>query len=64
MYKAVAAQLGNTVAVCKKYYVHPTVVALYERGKLRAWLARHDVQPEAITREAAERALLTLPRRV
>ena len=30
----VAATLGNTRAVCRKYYVHPAVVGAYEMGKL------------------------------
>ena len=30
----VASQLGNTRAVCKKYYVHPTVIAAYEKGSV------------------------------
>jgi DNA topoisomerase-1 len=30
----VAAQLGNTRTVCKKYYVHPTVIASFEKGSL------------------------------
>src|SRR5207237_2315804 len=42
MYRAVAAQLGNTVAVCKKYYVHPAVIDLYQRGGVHAWLAQHE----------------------
>lgn len=30
----VSKQLGNTRAVCKKYYVHPIITELYESGKL------------------------------
>ncbi len=30
----VASKLGNTRAVCKKYYVHPTVIASFERGSI------------------------------
>ncbi|MGK4567891.1 DNA topoisomerase IB [Flavobacterium sp. 3HN19-14] len=30
----VASKLGNTRTVCKKYYVHPTVIAAYERGTI------------------------------
>ncbi|MES2487114.1 MAG: DNA topoisomerase IB [Bacteroidota bacterium] len=30
----VAEKLGNTRTVCKKYYVHPTVVAAYEKGSI------------------------------
>lgn len=28
----VATKLGNTRTVCRKYYVHPTVIAAYEKG--------------------------------
>jgi DNA topoisomerase I len=34
----VSLQLGNTRTVCKKYYVHPSLLELYENGKLQAWL--------------------------
>ncbi len=30
----VAAKLGNTRTVCKKYYVHPTVIASFENGSV------------------------------
>jgi DNA topoisomerase-1 len=30
----VAARLGNTPAVCRKCYVHPSVVAAYMEGAL------------------------------
>jgi DNA topoisomerase-1 len=36
----VAKQLGNTRAVCKKYYVHPTLLAYYEEGKLDKYINR------------------------
>lgn len=29
---AVASKLGNTRTVCKKYYIHPTVITAYEKG--------------------------------
>lgn len=32
--KTVAAKLGNTVAVCRKYYVHPLVLESYVSGQL------------------------------
>ena len=28
----VASKLGNTRSVCKKYYIHPTVITAYEKG--------------------------------
>ncbi len=31
----VAAQLGNTVSVCRKCYIHPAVIAAYESGALK-----------------------------
>lgn len=30
----VASKLGNTRTVCKKYYVHPNVIAAFERGSI------------------------------
>jgi DNA topoisomerase-1 len=32
--KFVAADLGNKPATCRSYYIHPAVLASYERGKL------------------------------
>lgn len=34
MFDAVAKKLGNTRAVCKKYYVHPAIVQLHESNQL------------------------------
>jgi len=31
-----AQALGNTLSVCRKYYVHPLVIDLYARGALAA----------------------------
>lgn len=38
VFDAVAKQLGNTRTVCKKYYVHPVIVKLYEEKKLQKFL--------------------------
>jgi DNA topoisomerase-1 len=38
--KAVAAELGNTAAVCRKCYIHPAVLESYEKGELCAALDR------------------------
>lgn len=35
----VSAYLGNTRSVCRKYYVHPTILTLYENKKLDKYLA-------------------------
>lgn len=38
----VAKQLGNTRTVCKKYYVHPIIIDLYQEGKLDNYLNELD----------------------
>ena len=53
--KAVAGVLGNTVAICRQYYIHPAVFKAHREGKL---LTRFEAQsrPEsqyALTREEA-----------
>ncbi len=36
----VAGKLGNTRAVCKKYYIHPQLLDSYENGTLAPWLQK------------------------
>lgn len=36
----VAIHLGNTRTVCKKYYVHPIIIELYENGRLKTYLKK------------------------
>lgn len=38
----VSVQLGNTRTVCKKYYVHPCLLEIYENGKIEKWLKKMD----------------------
>jgi DNA topoisomerase I len=38
MFDHVACALGNTRAVCRKYYVHPLITELYEGKKLKTYL--------------------------
>lgn len=38
----VACALGNTRTVCKKYYVHPLIVSLYETKTLEKYLKNLD----------------------
>ena len=42
----VAAHLGNTRTVCRKYYVHPAILDLYECSKLERHLRELDAQPD------------------
>ncbi len=36
----VSLQLGNSRTVCKKYYVHPFLLEIYENGKIEKWLKK------------------------
>jgi len=38
----VSGHLGNTRTVCKKYYVHPIILSLYESGKLEKYTGELD----------------------
>lgn len=38
----VSLKLGNTRTVCKKYYVHPQLIALYEENSLKKYLIQLD----------------------
>jgi DNA topoisomerase-1 len=39
----VAEQLGNTRTVCKKYYVHPIIIVLYEKQSLGNYFKQTDI---------------------
>jgi DNA topoisomerase-1 len=41
----VSSQLGNTRAVCKKYYVHPSLLELYEQRKLDKLVSKKEPSP-------------------
>ncbi|CAG5018962.1 hypothetical protein DYBT9275_06111 [Dyadobacter sp. CECT 9275] len=45
-YDTVAGHLGNTRAVCKKYYIHPAVIRAYEHHKIQRFLHK-EVGPSA-----------------
>ncbi len=56
IYDRVAKQLGNTRTVCKKYYVHPLIMELYEDGRITKYIketfssgdeeVKHELLPE------------------
>ncbi|MCO6149485.1 DNA topoisomerase IB [Flavobacterium sp. NRK1] len=54
---SVAEKLGNTRTVCKKYYVHPTVIAAYEKGTISKYAYAEDNDIEL---NPNEKALLDL----
>lgn len=48
----VAEHLGNTRAVCKKYYVHPLILTLYQENRLHAYLSANNGRcPKGLMRE-------------
>ena len=58
----VAINLGNTRTVCKKYYVHPTVIKSYEEGTIFKYIKELDEEKDVNAAELnmAEKALLDL----
>jgi len=58
----VAINLGNTRTVCKKYYVHPTVIKSYEEGTIFKYISKLDEDKDVnvVELNTAEKALLDL----
>lgn len=58
----VAVNLGNTRTVCKKYYVHPTVIKSYEEGTIFKYISGLDEKQDVKSAELniAEKALIKL----
>jgi DNA topoisomerase-1 len=58
----VAINLGNTRTVCKKYYVHPTVIKSYEEGTIFNYIKELDEDKDESSAELnkAEKALLEI----
>ena len=54
----VSHQLGNTRAVCKKYYVHPTVIASFENGTIWNYKPKRSTANSKLNPE--EKALIKL----
>lgn len=54
----VAQKLGNTRTVCRKYYVHPTVIAAYENGTIGKYKTQKDIHGNDLN--ADEEALVKL----
>ena len=64
--KFVAADLGNTPATCRSYYIHPGVLDAYDRGRLIPLLSQLDVHEPPVSaaglREEEWPVLALLPR--
>ena len=63
----VSAQLGNSRTICRKYYVHPGVIRLYEEGALVKYLQSNGASEQAEDLEglnAEEQTLMKILRRL
>ena len=56
--KEVSRELGNTVAVCRKYYVHPELLNLYQQNELTRYLENGESGKESRSRLTSEERLL------
>jgi len=56
-FDAAAAALGNTRNVCRKYYVHPFLVASYEDGSIAKSFKKSDVYESDVHFSASEKAI-------
>ena len=56
----VSKKLGNTRTVCKKYYVHPGIIKLYEEKNLNKYLDELDKieKPDDLAGLATEEKVL------
>ncbi len=56
----VSEKLGNTRTVCKKYYVHPGVLSLYEEKKLQRYINELDKPAKSKNKNGFDKAELVL----
>jgi DNA topoisomerase-1 len=56
----VAAKLGNTRTICKKYYIHPALLLSYEQNKLQQVLSKlKKIDDPKVLNMETEKALLS-----
>jgi DNA topoisomerase-1 len=56
----VANQLGNTRTVCKKYYVHPAIINIYENNSLQKYEELLEGKPDKINGIPEEQVILKI----
>jgi DNA topoisomerase I len=56
--KEVSRLLGNTPAVCRKYYIHPLLFESYEKGELQKLFQKHSKTDSNVIVEREETMLL------
>jgi DNA topoisomerase-1 len=59
----VAVTLGNTRAVCRKYYIHPAIMDAYLDGTLTQWFTGPSPCPTRAGLSSEEAAVLRLLKR-
>jgi DNA topoisomerase-1 len=57
-FKLVSQRLGNTVAVCKKYYVHPELITLYQANELTHYFEKYPEKKETLAGLSSDEQLL------
>lgn len=61
MLQVVSSKLGNSPNICKKYYIHPGLIALYEENKLLDYLSKCTPAKNSLAGlSSEEKILLTL----
>lgn len=58
--KRVAQQLGNTPAVCRKYYIHPAIIEAYENGRFPRLRFPHPVEERERYLDYSEKTVIRL----
>lgn len=58
LYKKVSEELGNTPAVCKKYYIHPAIINLYEKNQQEKYLTEKSATRSTTGLNADESSLM------
>ena len=63
----VSAKLGNTRTICKKYYVHPAIIRMYEEQNLQKYLGQLEASESEDTIDGLtqdERVLMKILKRL
>ena len=58
--KAVAGKLGNRPATCRKHYIHPAVLEMYEAGGLDGYMSPKPTGQKLRGLDTCERCVLKM----
>src|SRR6185503_12191914 len=56
----VSEQLGNSRTVCKKYYVHPSLLEMYENGKIEKMIVKKNGSVNETSLSPVEKTLISI----